>query len=259
MLGITVLGSGSSGNSIIIHGREGDILVDAGFSLKELRKRMAAAEVEERRLRAILVTHEHGDHAKGVGVASRGLGLPVYTTPATARMLAPKKRIGEDVVLFNAGQTFTVGEFEVQPFSIPHDAVDPVGFTFTVPGFKLGVATDIGYPSSVICHHLGECDILLLESNHDLTMLRQSDRPWRLKQRIMGRQGHLNNTDSLMLLKRVLHTKTRHLIIGHTSRECNTYELVEALAAQSLVDLGRADVILKIARQETHLPTIWVS
>lgn len=259
MLGITVLGSGSSGNSIIIHGREGDILVDAGFSLKELRKRMTAAHVDTARLQAILVTHEHGDHAKGVGVAARGLKLPVYTTASTARCLAPKKRIGENVVLFNPGQPFKIGEFDIRPFSIPHDAVDPVGFTFAVSGFKLGIATDVGYPSSVICHHLGECDILLLESNHDLTMLRQSDRPWRLKQRIMGRQGHLNNADSLMLLKRVLHEKTRHLILGHTSRECNTYELVETLAAESLAELGRPDIILKVARQDTHLPTIWVS
>lgn len=243
---------------MVIHGHDQDILVDAGFSLRELRRRMSAAAIDEGRLAAILVSHEHADHSKGIGVVARKLDLPVFCTRDTAMVLRERNLLGDRINLFPAGGIFDLAGFKIQAFSIPHDAIDPVGFTFCHEQIKIGIATDLGHPSSVVCHHLGNCDILVVESNHDIAMLHESQRPWRLKQRIMGRHGHLSNSDSMSLLGRLLHRRTKHLILAHASCECNDYGLLAELAGNLLGESGRPDVTYHIATQDGHLPTVWI-
>ncbi len=258
VLGLTVLGSGSSGNALIVHGRRGDILFDAGFSLRQLRARMQAVGIDESRLRAIVVSHEHGDHTSGLKPASRHYGLPLYCTRNTGEALRERGLVTEQLRLFAAGASFQIEDFCITPFSIPHDASDPVGFAVECDGLKLGLATDLGYVSSVVSHHLQACDVLVLESNHDVPLLHASNRPWRLKQRILGRRGHLSNEDCMGLLRQVLHPRTRQVVLAHASRDCNCYELVETLVARHLGQANRQDVVASVARQDCALPTIWV-
>ena len=258
-LGITVLGSGSAGNATLIQTGKEAILIDAGFSARELRRRLDMAGVDHRLIRGIILSHEHSDHVRGVRVCASQLGIPIFSNRETATALRyrEKRDLGE-LSIFGVGSPFQVGEFAVEPFSIPHDANDPVGFVVRCAGRKVGVATDLGHASHLVCYQLRECDLLIVESNHDVRMLSSSSRPWSLKQRILGRHGHLSNQASMELLKRVIHARTRHLVLAHASQECNRYELVEAQVAQCLSELERQDIASAVARQDRPLPTIWL-
>jgi phosphoribosyl 1,2-cyclic phosphodiesterase len=209
-------------------------------------------------MQAILVSHEHSDHVKGLRAVSRHFQVPVYCNRGTGQMIKDRNCAPEKLHLFAAGTSFNVGEFSIEPFAIPHDAMDPMGFAIRAGNCKIGIVTDLGHAGSMVCHHLRECDILVLESNHDVAMLRDSSRPWSLKQRIISRHGHLSNEASMKLLKQVLHDQTRHLILAHASQDCNCYKIVEREAVSSLAASGRSDVQALVARQETHLPTVWV-
>ena len=257
-VGITVLGSGSNGNAIVLHRQGEAILVDAGFSARELRRRLREAGIDETALRAVIVSHEHIDHIKGLRVCARQLGLPIYSNRGTAAAVRDREKDIGRLNIFTAGTPFDIGGFSVEPFSIPHDASDPMGFVIRVDGAKVGLATDLGHVSHLVSYQLRECDALIVESNHDMGMLQHSRRPWSLKQRIMGRHGHLSNRKSMELVRDVLHERTRHLILAHASRECNRYELVEQSARQCLMDLGRPDIVPLVARQDQSLPTVWL-
>ncbi len=258
MLGITVLGSGSKGNALCLHSGDTGILIDAGFSGVELRRRLKAAAVPEAAVRAILVSHEHDDHIRGLGVLAKRWGVPVYTSRLTAEAMRDRKKFQEPATLFSAGAAFEVGEFRIEPFSIPHDAIDPVGFVIHWRDLKVGVATDLGHASSLVTHQLRRCDALVLESNHDIGLLQESARPWSLKQRILGRHGHLSNEACIRLLEDVLHEKTRHLVLAHASQDCNRYELVEDSVRRFLAGQGRHDLSFRVARQDRSLETFWL-
>lgn len=256
-LAITVLGSGSRGNAMVIHDGSDGILVDAGFSAIDLRRRLAKAGVAEGMLRGIIVTHEHSDHVKGVRVLSQQLNLPVFATGETSRFLR-----GNDVKLgplrvFAAGQQFAIAGFTVRSFSIPHDAADPIGLVVARGDLRAGVATDLGHVTRLVEQQLRDCDILLLESNHDIQLVYASDRPMHVKQRILGNNGHLCNEVAMELLAKVLHPKTRHLILGHLSSECNRPDLVERRARECLEQLKRDDLQPRIALQDDVLETFW--
>lgn len=258
-LGVTVLGSGSGGNAIVVHSPTGNLLLDNGFSLVELRRRLAAAAIPVESLRAILVTHEHTDHVRGLRVTANALKIPVYCNRLTAeclrgKELAPEKQLN----IFTTGAAFKVGGFTIEPFSIPHDAVDATAFAFRLGGLKLGIATDLGHASSVVMHHLRECDLLVVESNHDPQMVWDSGRPPMIKQRILGRRGHLSNDDCVKLLQQILHARTRHLVLAHASGECNRHELIERTVLAGIQALARTDLAPRIALQDAALPTLWV-
>jgi len=258
VLGLTVLGSGSQGNALVVHGPEGALLLDAGLSLRELRRRMAAAGIEETALQAVVVSHEHADHITGLGPLVNTLKLPVYCNRGTGLSVCEHRIAPGSLKLFAAGCTFAVGGLSVSPFSIPHDASDPVGFVISADGLKIGVATDLGYASGLVLHHLADCDLLVLECNHDVEMLRQSSRPWSVKHRILGRHGHLSNDACMTLMGQVLRPRTRQLVLAHASRECNRYELIAEMTARQLAALNRTDVHAHVARQDDVLPTLWV-
>lgn len=248
-----VLASGSSGNAALLATEKTRILIDAGLSMKELGKRLAAIGEDLHQLDAILVTHEHSDHVAGLPVLARRLKKPTpfYLT----RLTAPAIDWDESIPVlepFQAGIGFQIGDIEVQSFSIPHDAVDPVGFCFDAQGIRIGVATDLGYIPESVKYHLRRADLLLLESNHDLEMLKVGPYPWSVKQRVMSRVGHLSNHLMSEYLTEELETRTAHVILGHLSEHNNHPEIARAAAAVALEHRGLAT---NVSVAEQHRPS----
>ncbi|MBI9075155.1 MAG: MBL fold metallo-hydrolase [Desulfatibacillum sp.] len=233
-LRICVLASGSKGNSIYVSDGDTAILVDAGLSGVELERRMAARDIDPASIRAIVVSHEHTDHVSGVGVLCRRYGCTAFFTRETWK--ASAKGLGkiEKCKRFIPGQEFQIGDMAIHPFSISHDAANPVGFTITGNGAKMGIATDLGIATAMVQRHLSDCDTLLMEANHDVRMLLDGPYPWHLKQRIKGRSGHLSNEASRELLKEILHDRLSHVILGHLSETNNQPEIALETVAPAL-------------------------
>ena len=224
-----VLGSGSRGNATYVEGDSTGVLIDAGFSGREVEGRLEAAGVGLGRLAAILVTHEHGDHLRGVGVLARRHRLPVYISPATLAAASGLGRVPE-VREIAAGASFTVGSLEVHPFSVSHDAADPLGFVLSHRGRRVGYCTDTGHVSRLIRHRLAACQGLVLEANHDPVMLKNGPYPPELKQRIASRQGHLSNQDAVDLLCELAARGggPARVVLAHMSGENNHPDAVMA-------------------------------
>lgn len=256
--GITVLGSGSSGNASIIHAPEGKILLDAGFSAKELEKRMQERSIEPESIRAMLITHEHGDHTKGCRVFADRYGIDVYMTGPVCRIAEKNNFLPENRVIFSPGDSFPVCGVQVRAFTLPHDAMDTVGFIFECNGEKIGVATDLGHVNTLIREHLKGCSLIMLESNHDPDILRDSSRALSLKRRILSRHGHLCNLDACAALEEIITEKTRKIILAHISHECNKEEIVLSHAVEMLAKLKREDIILRIASQCSPLESFFL-
>ena len=255
--GCTILGSGSGGNASVIHGPDGNLLLDAGFSAVEIRRRLEKVGVDPASIRAILVTHAHPDHVHPCGCAAlaKRLEIPVYLMPESIPELRERKiKIPEKVILFQPGFEFELCGIQIAPFVISHD-VHAVGYTFSVHGHKIGFATDLGFVSNLVKTRLGGCELLVLESNYDTTMLRQSKRSLTLKRRIASRIGHLSNDNAMEALEELLAPETKHLVLAHISRECNTPEQVASLTEARLAELHRQDVALRLACRDAPLDT----
>ncbi|MBS1830011.1 MAG: MBL fold metallo-hydrolase [Acidobacteria bacterium] len=233
MVKVCALASSSSGNSIYVSTGRTRILIDAGLSRRETFRRISLIGEDPEKLDAILVTHEHSDHVAGLIRIARKLHIPIYASRLTAQVIdwdgyTPK------LEAFQAGTSFSVGEIEVQSFSIPHDAVDPVGFALRAQGVKIGVATDLGYLPESIHYHLRGTHCLLLESNHDLDMLKVGPYPWSVKQRVMSRRGHLSNDVVSQFIQEHLDSSVATLMLGHISEHNNHPEIVRLTAAQAI-------------------------
>jgi phosphoribosyl 1,2-cyclic phosphodiesterase len=307
MMRMTVLASGSKGNSTVISSSRTRVLVDAGLSCRELCKRMTLAGEDPTTLDAILITHEHQDHVAGLGVLARRLGIPVYFTESThrawVRMLTPRTTMSyaqwldhvqrekaaranavagvpvasepgicdsmtaavessgtatqiEDpdesdtqpatrkpdptflpaVEYFHSGAQFSIGDIEITPFTIPHDAADPCGFVFSAEGVRMALATDLGYMPPNVKAALRRIDVLLLESNHDLEMLKDGPYPWSVKQRVLSRVGHLSNLATAEFLQNEYDGSATFIVLGHLSESNNAPELARLSAEQALAD-----------------------
>ena len=228
----TSLGSGSRGNVTVISHRQTTLLVDCGFSARETEKRLLRAGIEAETLSAILVTHEHADHIKGVRVLARKYKLPIYTTAGTTNYLATD--VTDFVVQINSHDVFTIDDIEVQAFPVPHDAREPCQFVFSDGEHHLALLTDVGMSTPLIEQLLSGCDALLLEANHDVDMLNNSNYPEHLKNRVGGRLGHLNNLQSSSLLEKIDSSRLQHIVAMHLSENNNSPKLVAALFAQAL-------------------------
>ena len=333
MVRMTVLASGSKGNSTVVSSSTTRILVDAGLSCRELMKRMKASGEDPSALNAILITHEHQDHVQGMAVTARKLGIPVYLTEPThrawMRWMTPQKRITyaewlrqrqaigkrqqateanlersehsvqEDgsgqlphgrcsadvpaepdeeekaaaqeilsepekdptalpfVEYFRSGTGFRIGDIAVTPFTIPHDAADPVGFVVEADGVRIAIATDLGYMPSNVNMHLRCCDVLMLESNHDVDMLRDGPYPWSVKQRVMSRVGHLSNDAAADFLTRGYDGGAAFVVLAHLSENNNLPELARISAERALRDkMSLLANHLLLAEQERPLEAI---
>lgn len=223
MLAVTVLGSGSAGNAVVITTPDTRVLVDAGLSARQLESRLAALGLVADAFDAILLTHEHGDHTRGLGVFCRRRPIPVYCNRHTQRVVAESLREAPPWKLIESGQRFRIRSLEIDAFSVPHDAVDPMGYTFVWQGRKLAVLTDLGHASTVVLEKARGAHTIVLEANYDDEMLAlDTKRPWATKQRISSRHGHLSNAQAAELAARLLPDGLRRVVLAHLSRDCNS-------------------------------------
>ena len=240
---ICPLASGSKGNSLFVSCHNSSILIDAGLSGIEIERRLNTVNISPESLSAIIITHEHSDHVKGAGILSRRFKLPVYITQKTYQACRGLGKI-EDICFFECGTPFEIDQILISPFSISHDAKDPVGLTMEYNNHKIGVATDLGIATSLVKEHLKNSNILYLESNHDPEMLINGPYPWHLKQRIKGRTGHLSNLDAGNLISELLTDNLKHVILAHLSEENNC---PQKAVQEILKNLNGSNVTLHVA------------
>ncbi|MGO9591081.1 MAG: MBL fold metallo-hydrolase [Candidatus Acidiferrales bacterium] len=260
---ISILASGSMGNSTLLETSSTTLLIDAGLGKKEMLRRFEAlGRARPERVDAILVTHEHSDHSTGLAQMAREFNCPAYLTEPTHREIVkmyatedsekpacrrgrpdgkpsrkPSRKAQIDRVEYiRAGERFEIGDIEINPFAIPHDAADPVGYAFRTNGTKVALVTDLGYMPELVKHHLREADFLILESNHDLDMLKVGPYPWYIKQRVMSRTGHLSNSvvSDFLADSEVFDGRARHLVLAHLSEQNNTPDIAQICAEQAL-------------------------
>jgi len=265
-LRVTILASGSSGNCTLLETDQTRLLVDAGLGKKETLRRLAAVGRDVDRLDGIVISHEHTDH---IGSLAQVLGqwrTTVYLNEAThteVMRILPEtshKRL-DRVEHIRAGQRFIVGDIEVSPFAIPHDAVDPLGFTFRTNGTKVAIVTDLGYLPELVKVHLRDSDCLMLESNHDLEMLKVGPYPWHIKQRVMSRTGHLSNhtVSEFLADAEAFDAHARYLVLAHLSENNNNPDVARISAEEALGRRAGAAAFygeLIVASQSSPLPTL---
>jgi phosphoribosyl 1,2-cyclic phosphodiesterase len=233
-LKVCILGSGSKGNCTYVESPEVRLLVDAGLSAREIVRRLHHIDVEPETLDGILISHEHSDHIHGVGALARRYQLPVYANQATFRKAQRVVGTVEEVRDFFTGTPFSLKDLHIDPFSLPHDADDPVAFRLSWRRRSMAIVTDLGYPSQLVRERIRGCHLLILEANHDDAMLKVGPYPWPLKQRIGGKAGHLSNEQSGDLLRDVLHDELAHVILAHLSETNNVPDLARLTIAEVL-------------------------
>lgn len=229
-----LLGSGSKGNATLVEQGRTRLLIDCGFSLKELERRMSRLGVEVSSLSAVLVTHEHNDHIAGVGALARKYGKPVWLSAGTARNAGKRLGLIPQRQQLNCHNDFSVGELQVTPFPVPHDAREPCQFVFSDGDKRLGLLTDTGRSTQHIEQQLSGCDALILESNHDNEMLRNGPYPPRLQARVGGELGHLSNDQAAAILQRIDCTSLQHLVAAHLSEKNNLPALASSALSSAL-------------------------
>lgn len=226
MFEVTILASSSSGNATLVRSESATILVDAGLSARQLTERLSQCHIYPSEIDAILITHEHSDHVKGLPQWCKQHKTPVFCNRHTSTLLREKMPLHQAWHLFETGSSFSLKGLSVQSFSIPHDAVDPVGFVLREKKFSFGFVTDLGYATRLVIDSLQHLDGLLLESNYDEQLLQQdSKRPWAIKQRIASRHGHLSNSAAAELFEQIFHEGLQYVALGHLSSDCNREEL----------------------------------
>jgi phosphoribosyl 1,2-cyclic phosphodiesterase len=228
------IGSGSEGNGLVVEAGTTRILIDCGFGVRDAAARLARIGVAPSSLSAIFVTHEHSDHVGGVPAFAARYGIPVWLTFGTLTVVVDRFAGMEHIYGFDSSDAIVVGDLQVRPFPVPHDAREPVQFVVTDGAFRLGVLTDLGMSTPCVEQSLSGCDALVLECNHDLDLLAGSDYPASLKQRIAGRFGHLHNEASAALLAALDTSRLQHILAAHLSKQNNTPVMARAALAAVL-------------------------
>ena len=253
MKGYCPLGSGSKGNAIYIGTGQTKILIDAGLSGRAIKLRLAEINVDISEIDAILITHEHSDHIQGLPVLALKLGIPVFANAETAKGIANGLRDCPRFKIFTTGDTFEFGDFEIHPFSIQHDTLDPVAFIIRTGSLKLGFCADLGFVSTLVKKQLEGCDYLYIEANHDPDMVRASPRPMVYKQRVLSRSGHLSNSECGQLLQQICHSSLKHVHLAHLSQECNTHDKALETVKEHIKAAGYAiDVSVAFQDRVSH-------
>ncbi|MCI5052983.1 MAG: MBL fold metallo-hydrolase [Simkaniaceae bacterium] len=250
MRGFCPLASGSKGNAIYIGSDETKLLIDAGISVKALKERLNSIGVAIEDLDAVLISHEHSDHIRALPVLCRKYSIPILANSDTARALLEHLTVRPKFKIFTTGESFHFGDIEVHPFSIQHDTLDPVAFTFKMGEMKIGVCTDLGFVTTLVRSHLKECDYLMIESNHEPDLVHASSRPPVYKQRVLSRQGHLSNAACAELIADVYHPGLKQVYLAHLSEECNQPDIALETIRAHLSSRG-IDLDLSIAHQHT--------
>ena len=249
MIGFCPLASGSKGNSIFLGTQQTRVLIDAGISAGALVKKLAQIQVPLETIQAILITHEHTDHIKGITQLSKKWNIPILANAETAKGIVQVLNFRPHFKIFTTGEPFSFGDIEVMSFSIPHDTFDPVGFVIHAMGKKIGLCTDFGHVTSMIRKMLEGCDYLYVESNHEISYVHASARPQIYKQRVLGKQGHLSNQECSELLTAVAHPGLKYVYLAHLSSECNSEDLALKIMKEAL-DKVHQNVPISIAYQD---------
>lgn len=253
---VGILGSGSGGNAVVVESGRQRILIDAGFSCRELVHRMAVLGVDPKTISALVITHEHQDHCKGVRQLAKRFKVPVFATAGTLEGMGLKGEVARAARVIRSGEPVEVAGFEIEPFSLPHDAREPVGLIVQDgDGCRMGLAADIGHASRLAWGRLRDLDLLVIETNHDLDMLRNGPYPWSLKQRVAGRHGHLSNREAAEGLPELLCGRLRWVALYHLSQTNN----LPGLAAATIGEvLERERCPARLAVTEQDRPTPWL-
>lgn len=260
-ISFTVLSSGSTGNATIVRNEESTLMIDAGLSAKRIDELMKERDVTGEEIDGILVTHEHSDHIKGLGAVARKYDLPIYANEKTWE--AMEKSIGkiaeENRVVLGTGEVRDFGTLRVESFGISHDAAEPVGYCFYDGNEKLSVATDLGYMSDKVKQAISDSNVLVLESNHDIEMLRMGRYPWNIKRRILGDMGHLSNEDAGEALSELLTGDLKRTYLAHLSRDHNMMDLAKMTVRDSMEERGcfYKDSEFKLCDTYYDRPTPW--
>ncbi len=247
---LCVLASGSKGNAIYLESNGSAIVVDQGLAHKTFLSRLLERSLDPGLIRGILVSHEHSDHIGGVGVTARSLAIPIYATAGTIFGMDGVLNGTEPLVTVESGVSFSMGPFEIHPFSVPHDAKEPVQFIICSGRLKIAIATDIGFASTLVIERIRESDVIILESNYDHDMLIKSSYTWQLKQRIMGKTGHLSNRNASELVFNLGHVSPK-VILAHLSEENNHPDIAERTIRELFDKYDRPLELLAIANQHT--------
>lgn len=243
-----ILGSGSAGNATLAKTERVNLLIDAGLSAKQLQMRIDQMGLD--RLDAILLTHEHGDHVRGLKTFLKKTNIPLYATAATAHVLR-QNGIEASWKTFDAGQSFSIGNVEIQSFAILHDAVDPVGYVIRCAEKHLGVISDAGHVTHSVTQHLQGLNGIYLEANYDDELLAaDTKRPWSIKQRISSRHGHLSNKQAAELLENISHPALKQVVLGHLSGDCNCSKIATRMMQEVLIKKGLSHVGICCATQD---------
>ncbi len=255
-LRVGILGSGSGGNAVVVESGTHRILLDAGFSARELAIRMRHLGVDPLGIEALVLTHEHQDHNKGADGFAKKYKVPVYATEGTLAGTRLRDDVVKSARRIRSGEPLEVAGFRIEPFSIPHDAREPVGFVVEDPlGRRVGLVADLGCRTSLAWGRLRDLDVLLLETNHDLDMLRNGPYPWSLKQRVAGRHGHLSNREAAEGLPELVNDRLRWVALYHLSRTNNLPALAAAAIGEALDREGSA--AQAVVTGQFH-PTPWL-
>ncbi len=253
----TILGSGSGGNCAYLETDETRLLIDAGFSGRQIRQRLASIHRTPEMLAGILITHEHSDHTQGLAALAAKLRIPLYCNRLTKEAIEAQQQIKFESRVFATGASFEVGDVTVDTFSIPHDAQDPVGFLLRTAAGNIGFLTDLGHATKLVLERVRPANILVLEANHDLKLLQEdTKRPWSTKQRILSRHGHLSNDAAAEVAGQIVTSELRNIFLGHLSRDCNRPALAHRAVSECLKAVGAHHVHVQCAAQDVPGPTL---
>jgi len=252
MTGLWILGSGSSGNAIYLSSGQTRLLIDIGFSPRQLAQRFERVGADPSQLDAVLISHEHTDHIGGLKFLKNYPNICCYANRLTAEAINHATgSLPNNLRLFSNGDPFSVGDITINPFSVLHDAIDPVGFEILCNGRKVAVATDLGFVTKLVRQRMKDSDCVVLEANHDVDLLKNDTRrPWSLKQRILGKTGHLSNESAGRLLAEIAHEGLRSIVLAHISRDCNTPVMAKTTVEKHLAKAGMSHIPILIAKQD---------
>lgn len=257
MITIAPLASGSKGNAVLLKTQAGNVLFDAGISAKALKERLDLLNVSLDSIKAILVTHEHHDHICGIKTLGLRHNIPILANYATAEAIV--ETIGEcpRFTIFTTGEPFEFLQMKIYPFSVQHDGVDPIAFTVTTEGKKIGICTDLGFVTGSVRHALKDCHVLYVEANHEPDMVHASSRPDIYKRRVLSRTGHLSNEEAARLIADVANPSLHHVFLAHLSSECNTHDTAKRIVSEFLFRQN-IQVTIDIAHQHQISTSITV-
>jgi len=254
---LTILGSGSAGKCAYLDTEETRLLIDAGFSGRQIRDRLISIGRTPECLDGILITHEHSDHIQGLTMLCAKLQVPIFCNRLTMEAVQSQLQTKFDCRVFSTGATFEVGDVTVDTFSDQNDSYDPVRFLLRNGSGNFGFLPDLGHATKLVIERVRAANVLLLETNHDLKLLQEdTQRPWSIKQRILSRHGHLSNVAAAEVAEQIVSDELRHLYLGHLSRDCNRPELAHRAVSERLRQIGADHVRIESTSQDVPCPTL---